>query len=106
VHTFDVVRLDTAALVWTGRRLDGSGAPQLYRLLEQLVAAGATTLVVDLVAVPSVDEAATEILGAAAGRLRQLDRSLVLCLPGADPVRVRNSGQLRSMLHRAYPTAA
>ena len=40
MNSFVVVRLDGAALVWTDWKLDGSVAPELYRVLNELFDSG------------------------------------------------------------------
>jgi anti-anti-sigma regulatory factor len=106
MNSFVVVRLDGAALVWTDWTLDGSVAPELYRVLQELLAAGNRPLVVDLVEVPSIDDGAVAVLAAAAVQAGQLGYGIELRLPGGHAMSVRDAGELRRALSRAYPTAA
>jgi anti-anti-sigma regulatory factor len=106
MNSFVVVRLDGAALVWTDWTLDGAVAPELYRVLQDLFDAGTRPLVVDLVEVPAIDDAAIAVLAAAAVRAGQLGFGLELRLPGGHAMAVRDAAQLRSALMLAYPTAA
>ena len=108
MNTFVVVRLDGAALVWTDWTLDGAVAPELYRVLQDLLDAGCRPIVVDLVEVPSIDDSAVAVLAAAAVRAGQLGFGLELRLPGghANAAAVRDAAELRKALLRAYPTAA
>jgi hypothetical protein len=106
VNSFVVVRLDGAALVWTDRTLDGVVAPELYRIIQELFDGGSRPVVIDLVAVPSIDDGATAVLAAAAVRAGQLGFGLDLRLPGHCAASVRDAAELRNALLRAYPTAA
>jgi anti-anti-sigma regulatory factor len=101
---FVVVRLDSAALVWTDRRLDGSVTPELYRLLQELFELGSQPLVLDLVGVSAIDDGGIAVLAAAAVRAGQLGFGLELRLPGGNAARVRDASGLRNALVRAYPT--
>jgi anti-anti-sigma regulatory factor len=106
MNSFVVVRLDGAALVWTDWTLDGMVAPELYRVLQELLDMGSRPLVIDLVEVPSIDDSAVAVLAAAAVRAGQLGFGLDLRLPGGLAMSVRDATELRSALIRAYPTAA
>ncbi|HEV7897776.1 MAG TPA: STAS domain-containing protein [Planosporangium sp.] len=106
MNSFVVVRLDGAALVWTDWTLNGAVAPELYRVLQELLDAGTRPVVVDLVEVPSIDNSAVAVLAAAAVRAGQLGFGLELRLPGGHAMAVRDAAQLRSALMLAYPTAA
>ena len=106
MNSFVIVRLDGAALVWTDWMLDASVAPELYRVMQELFDSGSRPMVVDLVEVPSIDDASVAVLAACAVRADQLGFGLDLRLPGGNGVTVRNAAELRSALMRAYPTAA
>jgi anti-anti-sigma regulatory factor len=106
MNTFVVVRLDGAVLVWTDWTLDGVVAPELFRVLQDLLDAGSRPIVVDLVEVPSIDDSAVAVLAAAAARAGQLGFGLDLRLPGGIAMAVRDAAELRQALLRAYPTAA
>jgi anti-anti-sigma regulatory factor len=106
MNSFVVVRLDGAALVWTDWALDGMVAPELYRVLQELLDMGSRPVVIDLVEVPSIDDGAIAVLAAAAVRAGQLGFGLDLRLPGGLAMCVRDAAELRSALTRAYPTAA
>ncbi|GAA1812731.1 STAS domain-containing protein [Planosporangium flavigriseum] len=106
MNSFVVVRLDGAALVWTDWTLNGTVAPELYRVLQELLDTGAKPVVIDLVEVPSIDSSAVAVLAAAAVRAGQLGFGLELRLPGGHAIPVRDAAQLRSALMLAYPTAA
>jgi anti-anti-sigma regulatory factor len=108
MNTFVVVRLDGAALVWTDWTLDSAVAPELYRVLQDLLDAGSRPIVVDLVEVPSIDDSTVAVLAAAAVRAGQLGFGLELRLPGghANAAAVRDAAELRQAVLRAYPTAA
>jgi anti-anti-sigma regulatory factor len=106
MNSFVVVRLDGAALVWTDWALDGTVAPELYRVLQDLLDMGSRPVVIDLVEVPSIDDGAVAVLAAAAVRAGQFGFGLDLRLPGGLAMFVRDAAELRSALTRAYPTAA
>jgi anti-anti-sigma regulatory factor len=106
MNSFVVVRLDGAALVWTDWTLDGMVAPELYRVLQELLDMGSRPVVIDLVEVPSIDDGAVAVLAAAAVRAGQLGFGLDLRLPGGLAMSVRDAIELRRALTRAYPTAA
>jgi anti-anti-sigma regulatory factor len=106
MNTFVVVRLDGAALVWTDWTLDGSVAPELYRVLQDLFDTGSRPIVVDLVEVPSIDDSAVAVLAAAAVRAGQLGFGMELRLPGGHAMAVRDEAELRQALVLAYPTVA
>jgi anti-anti-sigma regulatory factor len=103
MNSFVVVRLDGAALVWTDWILDGTVAPELYRVLQELLDMGSRPVVIDLVEVPSIDDGAVAVLAAAATRAGQLGFGLDLRLPGGLAMSVRDAAELRSALTRAYP---
>jgi len=103
MNSFIVVRLDGAALVWTDWTLDGAVAPELYRVLQELLDMGSRPVVIDLVEVSSIDDSAVAVLAAAAVRAGPLGFGLDLRLPGGLAVSVRDAIELRSALTRAYP---
>jgi anti-anti-sigma regulatory factor len=103
---FVVVRLDGAALLWMACALDGAVAPELHRVLQELLDIGARPLVVDLVEVSAIDDGAIAVLAAGAARAAQLGAGLELRLRGGHAVRIRDAAELRSVLVRVYPTAA
>jgi anti-anti-sigma regulatory factor len=106
MNSFVVVRLDGAALVWTDWTLNGAVAPELYRVLQELLDTDTRPVVIDLVEVPSIDNSAVAVLAGAAVRAGQLGFGLELRLPGGHAMAVRDAPQLRSALMLAYPTAA
>jgi anti-anti-sigma regulatory factor len=106
MNSFIVVRLDGAALVWTDWTLDSAVAPELRRVMNELLDAGCRPFVVDLVEVSSIEESAVEVLVAAAVRAGQLGHGLELRLPGGIALCAREADELRNALVRAYPTAA
>jgi anti-anti-sigma regulatory factor len=106
METFVLVRLDGAALLWSGRRLTARDAAPLYRVLQELAAEGAAPIVVDLTAVPAVGEGPTAVLAACVAQLGRAGRGMVLCLPGTVPITVCEGHQVRGALRRAYPTVA
>jgi anti-anti-sigma regulatory factor len=106
MNSFVVVRLDGTALVWTDWTLNGAVAPEMYRVLQELLDTGTKPVVVDLVEVPSIDNSAVAVLAAAAVRAGQLGFGLEMRLPGGHAMAVRDAAQLRSALRLAYPTAA
>jgi anti-anti-sigma regulatory factor len=106
MNSFVVVRLDGAALVWTDWTLNGAVAPELYRVLQELLDTDTRPVVIDLVEVPSIDNSAVAVLAAAAVRAGQIGFGLELRLPGGHAMAVHDAAQLRSALMLAYPTAA
>jgi len=106
MHSFVVVCLDGAALVWTDGSLDGAVAPELYRVLQELLDLGTRPLVIDLVGVTSIDDGGIAVVAAAAVRAGQLGFGLELRLRGGYALAVRDAAAVRTALVRAYPTAA
>jgi hypothetical protein len=103
VHSFVVVRLDGAALVWADCPLGGALSGLMHGALKQLIDDGVAPLVVDLVSVPAVDEAATGVLAEAAVRSGRLGAGLELRLPGGRALSVSDAATLRSAVRDAYP---
>jgi len=103
VHSFVVVRLDGAALMWADCPLGGALASLMHNALQQLTDDGVAPLVVDLVAVPAVDEDAIAVLAAAAGRAGRLGPGLELRLPGGRAHTVTDEVTVRAVLRDAYP---
>jgi anti-anti-sigma regulatory factor len=101
MNSFVVVRLNGAAMVWADCPLAGALATRLHDALQNLLAEGVAPLVVDLVAVPSVDEMAIEALSIAAVRAGRLGPGLELRLPGGRAFTVRDAAQLRAALIQA-----
>jgi anti-anti-sigma regulatory factor len=101
MNSFVVVRLNGAAMVWADCPLSGALAPRLHDTLQQLLGDGVAPLVVDLVAVASVDEGIIDVLSAAAVRAGRLGPGLELRLPGGRALTVRDAAQLRAALIQA-----
>ncbi|MDT5036586.1 MAG: hypothetical protein QOE03_1771 [Micromonosporaceae bacterium] len=106
MNSFVVVQLDGAALIWTDGVLDSPIAPELYRVLRELFDGGKRPVVVDLVAVPSIDDSVCAVLAAAAVRAGQLGFGLDIRLPGGCADSVRDADGLRRALVQAYPSTA
>jgi hypothetical protein len=104
--SFTVVRLGGTALIWADRPLGGSIAAKLDQALTQLAAAGAGSIVVDLVRVPALDEGVVAVLAAAAARAGQRGRGLELRLSRGRTATVDGDAQLRMIIGQAYPSAA
>jgi anti-anti-sigma regulatory factor len=104
--SFTVVRLGGGALLWADRPLGGSIAEKLHQALDQLDADGTTTVVVDLVRVPALDEGVISVLAAAAVRAGQRGRGLELRLSNGRAATVSSAAQLRQVLGQAFPSAA
>ena len=106
MHSFVVVRLDGAALVWADCPLGGALASLMHSALAQLTDDGVAPLVIDLVSVPAVDEAAISVLADAAVRAGRLGPGLELRLPGGRALTVGDAATLRSAVSDAYPATA
>jgi hypothetical protein len=103
---FTMVRLDRAALFSADEPLNGGAAPQLHRMLDEAIADGATPIVVDLVAVATVDEGIVAVLAAAVDRVGHAGGCLELRLGAGRRFQVKSAFQLRRVLTQAYPDAA
>lgn len=103
MHSFVVVRLDGAALVWADCPLGGALASLMNNALQQLADDGVAPLVVDLAAVPAVDEEAISVLAAAAARAGQFGDGLELRLPRGRAHTVTDEPTVRAVLRDAYP---
>jgi len=101
MHSFVVVRLNGAAMVWADCPLGGALAPRLHDTLQNLLGEGVAPLVVDLVWVPSVDDGIVQALSSAADRAGRLGPGLELRLPGGRALTVRDGVQLRAALIQA-----
>jgi len=103
---FTMVRLDRAALFWADGPLGGAEAPHLHVALDSAITDNAKPIVVDLVAVPSVDEGVVAVLAAAADRLHHAGRTLELRLGRDQRFKIGSAAQLRATIARGYPRAA
>jgi len=101
--TIHVVLLDATALVCADCALDTTATADLHRVLDNLVAAGPATVLLDLVEVPMVDDGAVAVLAAAATRLAYQGAELELRLPGGRALAVPDARTLRQALRVAYP---
>jgi anti-anti-sigma regulatory factor len=100
-----VIRLDRATLVWLSGAIDGSLAPALHDALRRLIDDRSSPLVLDLLAVPAIDDGVVSVLAAAssrAGRCGGID----LRLPRGRRELVRDESSLRRAINAAYPAAA
>jgi anti-anti-sigma regulatory factor len=101
--TIRVIYLDGTAMVWAAGSLDGTMAPDLYTIVDGLVARSPATVLLDLVAVSYVDDVAVAVLAAAATRLAYQGAELELRLPAGSAMTIADSRALRQALARAYP---
>jgi anti-anti-sigma factor len=91
-------RLDDELLVCLDGQLDGMRAPALHEALEDALARGVRTFVIDLAAVSAIDGGGIAVLAAIAHRLEHLPGRLVLHLSGGRTVEVPGAGHVRSAL--------
>jgi len=103
---FTMVRLDRAALFCADEPLGGAAAPQLHQLLDEAITEGAHPVVVDLVAVPDLDEGVVAVLAAAADRLGHSGHCLELRLSADRRFQLMSAFELRAALAEGYPEAA
>ena len=106
MFNFKVIRLGNAAMVWSDRSMVDAAAPVLDKAIGRLLDSGVSSLVIDLVRVPSIDGPVIAVLAAAARRTGRRGRRLELRLSGGRSAAVRDAAQLRSAIEWAYPTAA
>jgi anti-anti-sigma factor len=91
-------RLDDELLVRVDGQLDGALAPALHAALEEALAGGVRTFVIDLADVPAIDGGGVAVIAAIAHRLEHLPGRLVLHLPGDRTVDVPGAGHVRDAL--------
>jgi anti-anti-sigma regulatory factor len=104
--SFTIIRLGDAAMVWANCPLGDSIAPKLAEALHQLIDTRAARILVDLVAVPSVDTGVVTVLAATAQRLGSASRKLELRMPARRSASVHTANQLRQAIALAYPAPA
>jgi anti-anti-sigma factor len=91
-------RLDDELLVCVDGQLDGTLAPALHAALEDALARGVRTFVIDLATVPAIDGGGIAVIAAIAHRLEHLPGRLVLHLSGGRTVEVPGAGHVRGAL--------
>lgn len=90
-----MIVFDDEALICIDGPLDSGEAPALHRSVDDARRLGVRRVVVDLSHVPSIDEAGSAVLAAAASALRG---GLVLLMPDSSVAMVDDGESLRALL--------
>ena len=94
---FESVRLDSElSLVITGR-FDGALAPAVHEAIQEAVADGVDTFVVDVTEANEVDEGAIAVLAAAAVQARVAGGHLFIALGPERMVQIHDASLVRSV---------
>jgi anti-anti-sigma regulatory factor len=90
-----MVVFEDEALICIDGPLDGGEAPAFHRSVDDARRLGVRRVVVDLMHVPTIDEAGSAVLAAAASALRG---GLVLLMPDGSVATVDDGDSLRALL--------